>query len=159
MFTGAQTRNQAIAPDGSKDNHRASQRKHACRTSPASLNMTAVTTKACPKSPQSHHAEWLQKHLQLLGYGSKSKEGCLDLLHPNQLLSHLAAVTAVVRMAPHYHRAVQQDGSESTIICLDLGWSQVTTEPLSRMAAKARSVAWTCRTSANCSCTRLLSPP
>ena len=52
--------------------------------------------------------------------GSKCFTCCLDLLYTRQLLSYMAAVSAIVTMAPSHHRAVLQDGSTGTLCCLSL---------------------------------------
>ena len=111
----------------------------------------------CPRSQQPQIQEWQQRHNQLLllhlaavstecwiapGHNSprrkngyKSCPTCLDLLDVSQLLLHLAAISTECCIAPGHN------------------------SPDSRMAAKARSVAWMCWTRLSCSCAWLLSPP
>ena len=98
-----------------------------CPKSPKSRRQLASVAWIC-WTPTNCSRTWLLSppkvdipsyHRAVVQDGSKRLESCLDLLDTHQLLSHLAAVTAVMGIVPSHHRAVLQDGSESIASCLD----------------------------------------
>ena len=105
--------------------------------------------------------------------GSNRTRSRLDLRDVAQLLLRPAAVSTGCWLTPGYNNPPIQGwqqphekslgfaGCSCTWLLSppDAGWPQVTTAPDSRLAAKAREVAWICWTFLSCSCTWLLSPP
>ena len=130
------------------------------------LNCRAVTT-----------VNWIPPcHYRATFYDrSKCTFSALNLLHTLQAILDCRAVTTAVWIAPCQHRAIFQDCGKRTFRSLNLldilSWSctaklsaphsgllHVTTEPSSRMAANASSVAWICWTFLSWCWTAELSP-
>ena len=140
---------------------------HLLHTPKLIVNCRAVTTILwmTPTNNRSIHQD-----------GSKCNPCSLNFLHIPELILNCRAVTAILWITPTNNRSIHQDGSECTKCGLNLlripelirtaeqsppnfGLPQQTTDPSSKMAAKAAYVAFACCTFLSWSWTAEQSPP